>query len=195
MPFVPHTVAISAFGVFEAKKVLDWASRAVRAGADGLMLRESWPPGLLLGTAELWAGLRLGGVQLLLNPSTQEAVEGVAALPDLIDGIHVKSHLALPKRKPKKPLVLGKSCHVAPGSNPFAELLAAHTSGADYVTLSPVFRTQSHPGAAPIGLEALAEACRVSPLPILALGGVTRETTAACLQAGAHGVAAIGWFR
>ena len=41
------------------------------------------------------------------------------------------------------------------------------------------------------GIEALAQAAGAARLPVLALGGVTPERVGECLQAGAHGVAAI----
>jgi len=64
-------------------------------------------------------------------------------------------------------------------------------AGADYALLAPVFATPSKPGAAPLGLDALRR-CAASPVPVFALGGVTPANTAACLAAGAHGVAVRG---
>lgn len=72
---------------------------------------------------------------------------------------------------------------------------AALTSSADAVVLAPVFAPRK--GAPALGLEALAElatALRKRPgAPLLyALGGVTPKHAAACLEAGATGVAAQG---
>lgn len=58
--------------------------------------------------------------------------------------------------------------------------------GADYVALAPIFPT---PGKGPpLGVGALAFDCGT---PVFALGGVRRENAAACLAAGAYGVAMI----
>lgn len=70
--------------------------------------------------------------------------------------------------------------------------VAAVRQGADVVLFSPVFPTSSkpdHPGA---GLAALAAVCAAVPdTPVYALGGVTPERVADCLDAGAYGVAAL----
>jgi len=70
------------------------------------------------------------------------------------------------------------------------EARAAASAGADYVTLSPIFATDSKPGAAPRGLAWLADAIRDLPIPALALGGLTPELGRSVLEAGAWGIAA-----
>ncbi|HEX4505182.1 MAG TPA: thiamine phosphate synthase [Alphaproteobacteria bacterium] len=92
-------------------------------------------------------------------------------------------------------VLLGKSCHDA------AELAAAARDGADYVTLSPFFPSASKAGyRTNLNLPAIAAA---GALPVLALGGVTRETLPQV--SGVAGVAIMGeamriaesegWFR
>jgi len=46
----------------------------------------------------------------------------------------------------------------------------------------------------PAGIAALREACRAK-IPVLALGGVTVENAASCLDAGAAGIAGIRLFQ
>jgi thiamine-phosphate pyrophosphorylase len=65
-------------------------------------------------------------------------------------------------------ILLGKSCHNA------AEIAAAAKAGADYITLSPFFLSASKPGYR-TDLDLRAHAAG-APLPVLALGGVTRAT-------------------
>jgi thiamine-phosphate pyrophosphorylase len=84
-------------------------------------------------------------------------------------------------------LTLGRSCHDA------AELDEAAAHGAAYVTLSPVFATASKPGyGPPLGLDGLARLVAGRDLPVVALGGVEPTNAAACLDAGASGVAVLG---
>jgi len=78
--------------------------------------------------------------------------------------------------------LIGRSAHSAD------EARMAHENGADYVFLGPIWETASHPGAAGIGVAAITDA---QPARIIAIGGVTADRVAACLDAGAWGVAAI----
>jgi thiamine-phosphate pyrophosphorylase len=90
--------------------------------------------------------------------------------------------------------VLGQAAWVSASAHSFDEILAAATAGVDAVTLSPVFASASKPGYGPaLGLEALADTARRSPVPIIALGGITDQgRLRACLAAGASGVAVMG---
>lgn len=77
--------------------------------------------------------------------------------------------------------LVGASAHSA------AEIAEAAALGADYATLSPIFATTCKPGAVPLGIAALAAACKESPLPVFALGGIGRDKLDACIEAGAAG--------
>lgn len=93
-------------------------------------------------------------------------------------------HLAAADPSTKAPVV-GRSCHNA------AEVDAV--SDVDYVTVSPVFATASKPGyGPPLGLAGLRALCARTPVKVYALGGVTRDNAASCLDAGAAGVAVMG---
>jgi thiamine-phosphate pyrophosphorylase len=83
--------------------------------------------------------------------------------------------------------LIGVSAHTA------AEAAAQLRAGADYVTLSPIFLTDSKPGYGPaLGLDGLAQAAALTDAPILALAGITPANAASCLKAGAAGIAVMG---
>lgn len=85
--------------------------------------------------------------------------------------------------------LIGVSCHS------MDELKAAEQEGADYTMLSPVFAPISKIPALPVlGLGALREACAAVTVPVYALGGITEANSAACVEAGAAGVAGISLF-
>jgi len=83
--------------------------------------------------------------------------------------------------------LVGVSAHT-PTEARFAEEF-----GADFITYSPIFFTPSKAAyGEPRGLEELRKVCATVKTPVFALGGVTPARVPACLDAGAHGVAAIG---
>jgi thiamine-phosphate pyrophosphorylase len=90
----------------------------------------------------------------------------------------------------EKDFLIGASCHSLEAAQ------AAERGGADYLFFGPVFATPSKAAyGAPQGLERLAEVCRAVRLPVLAIGGITLENAAACVSAGASGIAAIRLFQ
>jgi len=84
--------------------------------------------------------------------------------------------------------VVGRACHGG------AELVAAAAEGAAYATLGPVFPTTSKPGYGPaLRLHGLRALCAGARLPVYALGGIdSPDRAAACVAAGAAGVAVMG---
>jgi thiamine-phosphate pyrophosphorylase len=56
-----------------------------------------------------------------------------------------------------------------------AEIRAAERAGADFVFLSPVFPTRSHPGAEPLGPHRFAALACATRLPVIALGGMDEK--------------------
>ena len=66
---------------------------------------------------------------------------------------------------------------------------------ADYIVLAPIFQPISKAGNGTVlGIEALREAARRTNVPVLALGGITRENEQNCVEAGAAGIAGISYF-
>jgi thiamine-phosphate pyrophosphorylase len=63
---------------------------------------------------------------------------------------------------------------------------------ADYIGAGPVWTTPSKPDAdPPIGVEGLGEICAAVSTPVVAIGGINADNAAACIGAGAVGVAVI----
>jgi thiamine-phosphate pyrophosphorylase len=82
---------------------------------------------------------------------------------------------------------IGVSAHSA------AEVAALFAAGADYVTISPIFLTDSKPGYGPaLGLDGLAAAVATAKGPVVALAGINPGNARACLDAGAAGIAVMG---
>lgn len=123
------------------------------------------------------------GLRLFLNDRADLALSlGFA-------GVQLREEsLALADHAPalRAALSFGVSTHSVDG------VRAAEEAGADFATFGPVYHTASKAAhGAPVGLKALEQAAAANGLPLLALGGVTPERARECIEAGAHGVAAI----
>ncbi|HKC33861.1 MAG TPA: thiamine phosphate synthase, partial [Xanthobacteraceae bacterium] len=104
------------------------------------------------------------------------------------DSVHLGAGASVAAARRK----LGPSALIGISAHGEADIAAAQAAGADYATLSPIYPTQSKPGYGPaLGVAAITQAAR-SPLPVLALGGVTAERAPACMRAGAAGIAVMG---
>ena len=71
-------------------------------------------------------------------------------------------------------------------------ILKAISEGADYIGFGPIFQTSSKADAEdPKGLEHLRRISEIAGCPVIAIGGITLQTAASVIRAGAHGIAVI----
>ena len=121
------------------------------------------------------------GAPILLNGSPTQA-RIVAA-----DGIHLTASrlLALDSRP------LGRDRWVAASCHNLEEIRHAHRLGVDFIVVSPVRATASHPQAAALGWEGLRALTEAATLPVYALGGMTPADLEQAWTYGAQGIAAI----
>ena len=85
----------------------------------------------------------------------------------------------------REEMLLAVSCHN------LEEIRLAEQIGADFVTLSPVLVTTSHPEAAVLGWEKFQHCCKQATIPVYALGGLQGEHMQTAWLSGAQGIAAI----
>ncbi len=106
------------------------------------------------------------------------------------DGVHLPEN-SLPPSVVKKlapELIVGFSAHSIESA------LYAQREGADYITFSPVFKTESHPEAKPVGLKELERVSAQVSIPVYALGGINWNRIKSCYKSGAYGVSGITIF-
>jgi thiamine-phosphate pyrophosphorylase len=103
-------------------------------------------------------------------------------------GVHLQAAAAVAPARAR----LGCSAIIGVSAHGLDDVETAAAARADYVTLSPIFLTDSKPGYGPALGTAALRAVAERKIAVLALGGVTGETAAACLAAGARGVAVMG---
>lgn len=104
------------------------------------------------------------------------------------DGVH------LPAFQPHKIERQGRFLRTAAAHNR-RELVAAQKAGADLLFLSPLYATQSHPGARLLGRVRFAQLAHGARTPIAALGGMTAARAKSLKALGADAWGAIEAWR
>jgi 8-oxo-dGTP diphosphatase len=158
---------------------LDRARAALDGGLALVQLREKdWPAKRQHAFAEALVALaRSRGAKVLLNGDAREARAWGC------DGVHwTSAALASAAARPEG-LLCAASCHTR------ADIDRAGALMLDFAVLGPVLPTPSHPGATTLGWEGFAALATHAPLPIFALGGLTRADLDVAIAHGAHGIA------
>ena len=110
------------------------------------------------------------------------------------DGVHLTTR-SLPALIVRQ--ICGEDFLIGVSTHSLDEAQNARTQGADFIVFGPVFETPSKQiYGPPQGLEKLREVTNaLDGFPVLAIGGINLDNTAACLTAGASGIAGISLFR
>ncbi len=177
-----------------AGELLAVIRRGVAAGVDWIQIREkdlATRPLVELARGAVTAA-QGSATRILVNDRLDVALAVAAA------GVHLGEQslpvVAVQRWRKASPapagFLLGASCHSLEAA------VEAERAGADYIFFGPVFATPSKAAfGPPQGLDRLAEVCQSVRIPVLAIGGVSLENAAACLAAGASGLAAIRLFQ
>ena len=167
--------------------------QATKAGVDWIQIRERDLSGRQLAKLTEQAILRAGdGSAVLVNDRVDVAIATGAS------GVHLGEHSLPPmevrelisQRLAGRKFLLGASVHSLEGA------VEAEQAEADYVIFGPVYSTPSKAGfGPPQGIQRLREVCQRLTIPVLAIGGITRENAGNVMAAGAAGIAAIRLFQ
>ena len=161
---------------------LETAQAAVDGAATVLQLRiKSVQTDELVKRGEPFRQLaREAGITFVVNDDVEAALQLEA------DGVHLGRDDQGAAKARREGLMLGLS------AADIAEAIAGERAGAAYLGVGPIWPTPSKPDADPaIGLDALAVICAAVSIPVVAIGGVNTTNAAACMAAGAAGVAVI----
>jgi len=161
------------------------ARLAVLGGADLIQLRDKSRSCAELAAVgkEIAAITRKAGAVFIVNDRLDVAIACSA------DGVHLgQDDMRVSSARQIAPsgFIIGVSVGTV------EEAKEAEREGADYVALSPTFSTASKNNAGPgHGLERLREIrCAVS-IPVIAIGGISRQNAGDVIAAGADGIAVI----
>jgi thiamine-phosphate pyrophosphorylase len=164
--------------------VVATALAAVRGGATLVQLRDPAASGRALyeSARALVQALAPAGIPLIVNDRPDVALAAGAA------GVHVgQSDLPVPvvRQLIGPDMILGLSITDAQLADVPWELV-------DHIGAGPVFATSTKADAAPaMGIAGLKAICDAAPCPVVAIGGIGMTQVAACITAGAAGVAVV----
>jgi thiamine-phosphate pyrophosphorylase len=174
-------------GLSDPRQLLSLAEDWAAGGVEFIQLREKAlaPADLQLLAEQIKTCIAGTASRLLINVSSPDS-----PLASVADGVHLagkprRGATEIVRRKFPGALV-SVPCHSA------EDVQTAVAEQVDLLLFSPVFEKGS---AAPKGLDGLQQACAAAgEVPVFALGGVTSGNAAACMAAGAAGVAGIRLF-
>ncbi|AQU82070.1 MAG: Nudix family hydrolase [Halomonas sp.] len=124
------------------------------------------------------------GARLLLNaePALLDEIDA--------DGIHLTSERLM--NLDRRPIAENK--WLSASTHDQVQLSKAAVLGCDFVTLSPLRTTPSHPEVAPLGWHDFQQLVERAGMPVFALGGMTRFDADHARAVGAQGIASIRDF-
>jgi len=180
---LPQTILITGDFTSSAD-CLARVEQGLDRGAQAVMLRTQQPFKTEL-VSKIKTICALYNRLFILNGTPEEA-EALG-----VDALHLSSHqlYQLSGRSAFSGRWLSASCHSP------AELNMALEKGLDFVMLSPVATTASHPDVMPLGWSCFSDWVQAVPMPVYALGGLGQADLPVAFQHGAQGVAAISaWW-
>lgn len=133
--------------------------------------------------ADLIARLSSKGVRIIVNDRADIAAMVGAG------GVHVGQD-DLPVEEARR--ICGASCWVGISTHNLEQFREASRTSADYIAVGPVFPTAAKENPDPVvGIDFVRAVRRLTPKPIVAIGGITVESAADVFRAGADSVAVI----
>ncbi|MCX5748792.1 MAG: thiamine phosphate synthase, partial [Candidatus Saganbacteria bacterium] len=104
------------------------------------------------------------------------------------DGVHLgQDDVPVPVARK----LLGSGKIIGLSSHSFDQAITGAKSGADYISLGPVFSTPSKPDTKPLGIEVLKKVLKSVKVPVVAIGGINEDNIKVVIAAGAKRVAVI----
>jgi thiamine-phosphate pyrophosphorylase len=161
------------------------AIEAISGGADVIQLRDKEMTGrdLFITACEIREITRIAGTLFIINDRIDIAIACGA------DGVHLGQH----------DLPLYEARQLAPGDfiigisvGSVTEAISAEEGGADYVAVSPVFKTGTKPDAGAGHGTALITAIKQTvSIPVIGIGGIQSDNVGEVILSGADGIAVI----
>lgn len=157
---------------------------ALEGGATFVQLREKELDAALIEAeaGELKALCREFGVPFVLDDDVELAAHVGA------DGVHVGQE---DMEAGRVRALLGDDAIVGVSAETVEEAVLAEKNGADYLGVGAVFPTGSKDDAVSVSLDTLKQICGAVSIPVIAIGGITRDNVAELRGTGIAGIAVI----
>ncbi len=164
---------------------LELAELAIGGGADTIQFREKVGETrqMIRVAEEMQALCKRAGATFIVNDRVDVAIASRA------DGVHLgQNDFPIPLARK----LLGQEAIIGGSAGNMEEAWKCLSEGADYIGFGPVYFTTSKEDAGPAGgLGLLKQVVEQIPLPIIAIGGLTKDNTPQVIQTGVHGIAVI----
>ncbi|MGN2390374.1 Nudix family hydrolase [Pelomicrobium sp. G1] len=184
---LPPVYAITNAGKYGVAEFMARLEQALEGGLRLIQVRETGiaPEQLAQFARRVVTVARRYGARVLVN-GDETLARKVGA-----DGVHLQADRLMRLSVPPGTRLWAASCHDA------RQLARAAALGADFVTLSPVLPTATHPEEPGLGWTKFTRLVHGYPLPVYALGGMRLELLETAMRHGAHGIALLSgiWDR
>ncbi len=166
------------------KTLCEQVGEALLGGATMIQLREKDmdDESFLREAFEIKALCRKHNVPFIINDNVEVAIKCGA------DGVHVGQsdmEAGLVRDKIGADMILGVSAHT------LEQALAAESRGADYLGVGAVFSTSTKNDASAVSYDTLKEICKAVKIPVVAIGGISRENVLTLSGSGIAGIAVV----
>lgn len=168
----------------EGETLAQQVEKALRGGVTCLQLREKElsDEEFLAEAMEIKEICAKYDVAFIINDNVNVAIKCNA------DGIHVgQSDMDAGELR----RLVGEDMLIGVSAENVEAALKAEADGADYIGTGAVFSTSTKGDAAAVSLETLAEICRTVKIPIVAIGGITKENITDLSETGVAGAAVV----
>jgi len=159
------------------------AAAAARAGVSIIQYRDKTAPSRGMFAEASKIRKACPGVLLIVNDRIDIALAARA------DGVHIGGE-DMPFAAARK--LLGKNRIIGVTVHSVKEAKAAEKAGADYLGVSPIFRTTTKADAGrPAGVKLIRAVKKFAKIPVVAIGGINHSNAAEVIGAGADAICAI----
>ena len=163
------------------RDIVDVVMMAIQGGVTMVQYRNKHDPmNDILAEAAMLKEWMPENVPLIINDHI-DAAQAVGA-----DGVHLGQGDASPEEARAK---LGSSAIVGQTAFTPEHMAAIDPAIVDYVGTGPFYETKTDKGKPVLGAEKFSELVKLSPVPVVGIGGITPENAKAVIEAGADGVA------